>query len=235
MRAQKYDLIVSIGSNCEVTWNLRNHFGLSDAYPFDWWITPHNALLKLLENRLGGLFEASNLYIPDDKSTVVDRYYNIMYHHDFSRDENHKIDINAIEPQLAHLKEKYRFLTNRFINNLSNKRVLLVRNRCGNAIDYLQGDFGDITPEMCMDAIDRLQVLLPNTRFSYFATNKDPQFDSFIHKGTPVFCDKITNYGDSQDYMISPRGWSEMFNRQNIVLRTPSRVRQALAKVFSIY
>jgi hypothetical protein len=217
-RARSYDRVVSIGSNCEVTGNIRHHFKTGRAYPFDWWMTPFRALLDVLDARFSGLFEASNLSIPADRGTVVDTRFNLMYHHDFARDEDGRVIVGDVEKQLTELRKKYARRADRFINELDGKRVLFVRNRCGNDPAYLNGDYGDIQPDQCMEIQRALSALLPHTQFDLFATNK-PGFEAFSYRGSKIFSDSIIEYGDCSDYMVSPKGWAEMFERNRIVLR----------------
>jgi hypothetical protein len=44
------DLVISLGTNCEVTFQLRRVFRTERAYPFDWWITPLHVVAALLLN-----------------------------------------------------------------------------------------------------------------------------------------------------------------------------------------
>lgn len=218
-RPRRYDRVVSIGSNCEVTWNIRNCFGTDRAYPFDWWMTPLNSMLELLGNRFDGLFESKNLQVPADRKTVVDKRYNLMYHHDFARDADGLVIVDSVDQQLAGLKKKYEFLSTRFINELDGKKVLFVRNRCGNDPAYLDGDYGDIQPEQCIEIHKKLAGLLPNARFDIFATNK-PGFESFRYGRSEIFSDSIVDANDCDDYMVSPKGWADMFKRNNIRIRS---------------
>jgi hypothetical protein len=214
---RRYDRIVSIGSNCEVTWNLRNHFEISEAYPFDWWVTPYHALLALLDANFGGLFELENLVVTPDRRTVVDKRLNILHQHDFPRDEQGFVDVDGFAGQIPALREKFAYLAARFVNDLSGKEVLFIRNRCGNDPKYLVGDYGDLQPAQCVEICDRLKRLLPNTKFDIFATNK-PGFEPFTYRDSNIFSDCIVDYRDSDDYMVSPKGWSEMFVRNQIEL-----------------
>lgn len=216
---RQYDRIVSIGSNCEVTWNIRNYFNTDKAYPFDWWMTPFQSTIDILDTRFNGLFEAANIDIPADRGTVVDKRFNLMYHHDFARDEDNLIVPDKIEEQLVTLRHKYQYLAARFIDDLDGKEVLFVRNRCGNDPAYLRGDYGDIQPDQCIELHRALTKLLPNCRFDLFATNK-PGFEAFRHRDSRIFSDSIVEHGDCDDYMVSPKGWAEMFRRNDVRLRT---------------
>jgi len=190
----------------------------SQAYPFDWWMTPFHSMLELLGNNFSGLFEANNIHIPSDRGTVVDKKYNLMYHHDFLKDSDGRVIPNGIDKQLVELKKKYDFLSTRFINDLDGKKVLFIRNRCGNDATYLKGDYGDLQPQHCIEIHEKLVSVFPNTQFDIFATNK-PGFESFRQGKSEIFCDSIVDYKDCDDYMVSPKGWTEMFERNNIELR----------------
>jgi Putative papain-like cysteine peptidase (DUF1796) len=214
---RRYDKVISIGSNCEVTWNIRDYFSVDRAYPFDWWMTPFNATLELLDNRFSGLFEPKNLHVPVDRKTVVDKRYNLMYHHDFERDAEGLVVLDTIDQQLAGLKKKYEFLSARFVDDLAGKKVLFIRNRCGNDPAYLDGDYGDIQPAQCIEIHKKLTALLPSTRFDIFATNK-PGFDTFRYGRSEIFSDSIVDAHDCDGYMVSPKGWADMFIKNNIRL-----------------
>ncbi|HHO76004.1 MAG TPA: hypothetical protein ENN05_06200 [Deltaproteobacteria bacterium] len=138
-KVNTFDKIISLGCNCELTWNIRNYFGIECAYPMDWWITPFQALEKLLENRFHDLFNINNLEVSEDLLTVRDKYYNLLYHHDFKKTEDDKIIEDCIEQQIPLLKQKYTMLVERFFKDPENKRVLFIRNRDGN-IPHLDPD-----------------------------------------------------------------------------------------------
>jgi hypothetical protein len=223
---RRYDKVISIGSNCEVAWNIRNYLNVDQAYPFDWWMTPFNSLIELLDQRFTGLFVARNIHVPPDRGTVVDRHYNLMYHHDFERDADGLIVLDSIDRQLVELKKKYDFLSKRFMCKLGGKQVLFIRNRCGNDPTYLVGDYGDIQPEQCIEIHRKISMLLPNTKFDIFATNK-PGFKFFRYGNSEIFCDSIVDANDCDDYMVSPKGWADMFKRNNICIRASTVRRES--------
>ncbi|MGY8526641.1 hypothetical protein L0937_15555 [Paracidovorax citrulli] len=198
---------------------MRDYFAVEQAYPFDWWVSPFNATLQVLESRFTGLFQAPHLAVSPDRETVVDTSLNIMHHHDFIRDESGKIEADLIEQQLNKLRAKYDYLAQRFLTDLAGKKVLFIRNRCGNDPVYLKGDYGDLQPEQCLELHQQLRRLLPATNFDILATNK-PGFERFSHNGSDIFSDSIVEYGDCDDYRVSPRGWAELFRRNRIALRT---------------
>jgi hypothetical protein len=212
--ANKFDRIISLGCNCELTWNIRNHFGIECAYPLDWWITPFQALWKLLENRFHDLFNVNNLEVSHDLLTVKDKYYNLLYHHDFKRTEDDKIIDDTIDQQLPLLKQKYDMLRERFFKDPENKRVLFVRNRDGN-IPHLDRDTTPMDKTTLEQLYTLLEELFPHSQISLLVTNC-PIFPRVRRRKGYILWDEVVNYDDAQFFAGSPRGWQEMFSRNNI-------------------
>ena len=110
MDRKPYDRIISLGGNVVApAWNIQNCFGAQEAYPFDWWITPGNSLLRLLEEDMGYAFVVDNLEVIRDRATVRCRHDEVLHHHDFPRDEDYKIVLD-LQPSVANVQQKYRFL-----------------------------------------------------------------------------------------------------------------------------
>jgi len=213
--AGKFDKIISLGCNCELTWNIRNHFGIERAYPLDWWITPFQALWKLLENRFHDLFNISNLEVSQDLLTVRDTYYNLLYHHDFKRTEDDKIIGDCLDQQVPLLKQKYDMLIERFFKDPENKRVLFVRNRDGN-IPHLDRDTTPMDNTTFEQLYTLLENLFPHSHISLLITNC-PVFPRVRRTKGDILWDEIADYDDAQFFAGSPRGWREMFCRNNIL------------------
>jgi len=213
--AGKFDKIISLGCNCELTWNIRNHFGIERAYPLDWWITPFQALWKLLENRFHDLFNISNLEVSQDLLTVRDTYYNLLYHHDFKRTEDDKIIGDCLDQQVPLLKQKYDMLIERFFKDPENKRVLFVRNRDGN-IPHLDRDTTPMDNTTFEQLYTLLEKLFPHSHISLLITNC-PVFPRVRRTKGDILWDEIANYDDAQFFAGSPRGWQEMFRRNSIL------------------
>lgn len=211
----KFDKIISLGCNCELTWNIRAHFGIECAYPLDWWITPFQALWKLLESRFHDLFNINHLEVSSDLLTVRDTYYNLLYHHDFRKTADDKIINDNLERQIPLLKQKYDMLTERFFNDPKNKRVLFIRNRDGN-IPHLERDTTPMDKNTFVQLFDLLGKLFPDSAISLLVTNC-PVFPIVQRKNGRIVWDIVAeHYDDYKFFGGSPRGWQEMFSRNNI-------------------
>lgn len=110
------DLIVSLGPNCRNTWNLRNRYGFSRSYPFDWWITPASSMLKMLDPTFQFHVEMDDLIITRSEVGKQNSVYNkklcMLHHHDFSRNDGNVVSIN--QQQIDNVNSKYKFLFERF-------------------------------------------------------------------------------------------------------------------------
>jgi len=122
-----HDLVFSLGPNCKNAWNVRSHFGVRQAYPFDWWITPARAMLRMIEP--GFVFHVA----PDDlaltpvdsagDNSVFNRRLNILQHHDFPRQG--RLVTAVTEATIAQLNAKYAALFARMHAELAASRAPL--------------------------------------------------------------------------------------------------------------
>lgn len=214
-----YDEIVCLGCNCEVTWNVRDYFGIEKAFPFDWWITPNTTLISILQNKFNDLLNFKNLVFSSDGHTVLDAQYNVLYHHDFPRDADGNVIMENREESCRNAKEKYEYLSHRFLHDLAGKKVLFIRNNyINNGSPYL--GYETVMPDhnyfklLC----DTLFEVVPNCNFDLLVTDYNPAPTDFEYHGANIAFDRITNYNDANDFKISPKGWRELFERQKIKL-----------------
>ena len=207
------DRVVSLGANCEAVCNIRSYYRSERAFPFDWWITPYNALIALLKSRFEGLLDPHNLVVTDDMRSVRCNRFNILHHHDFLRDKDGKIVID-IEPQIQSLREKYKFLIDRFYQECQTGRTLFVRNRTGFDPNLIP-DSDDIFEERILNLHELLATIFPKATIYLMSTNVGKRGSS---EKKDIIWDEITNYHDANDYRISPRGWTELFDRQGFKL-----------------
>ena len=82
---QEFDHIVGVGGHCQTAYQIRRHFNVDKAYPFDWWVTPTIGLVELLETGFEDIFREENIKIVYEKSgpAVTCSRYRLMHYHDF--------------------------------------------------------------------------------------------------------------------------------------------------------
>ncbi|NEP41227.1 MAG: hypothetical protein F6K35_19160, partial [Okeania sp. SIO2H7] len=136
-----FDKTISLGSFCMPAHQIRKHLKQKEAYVFDWWVTPHQSLLKLVAEDFSKVFNKENLQLVKASNNniylVGDRYYGHRHDHDFPRyDKNNPEMLQyAGESVLENWKfylpqaiEKCEFLLQRWRETLSNnRRILFVR------------------------------------------------------------------------------------------------------------
>src|SRR5947209_282461 len=76
-RAQ-FDVAVSLGSRCEVAFQLAQHGYRDASFPFDWIVTPIGALYQLIENDFKGLLDPGDLVLVPPDPTAPDSQPFIM-------------------------------------------------------------------------------------------------------------------------------------------------------------
>ncbi len=122
------DLVFSLGCFCRTAWNLRAHFGVQQAYPFDWWITPARAMLRMMEPgfRFGIAAEDLTLVPPGqaNEDSVYAHRLNILFHHDFPRGQDGRV--LPITPEaVARVNAKYATRFGRLHRDLAAARAPL--------------------------------------------------------------------------------------------------------------
>lgn len=105
--------VISLGANCMVTEEIRRFFGIQTANMFDWWITPGDSLVLLVENDFEDLFSPEYLQLVGDRQSVAHSRYGILLHHDFPRNEHGRViktDGDVLEgnqKKFAYLKKRW--------------------------------------------------------------------------------------------------------------------------------
>ena len=112
-----YFHIVSLGHRCRTTQRLREHFGFTTAFPFDWWITPIEGLIRFMHD-----WDADRLYRPDQlfvrhnlfqKAWVENREYGFRLVHEFTRDRwrlasgRFLEEVPVLKARTAHLMARF--------------------------------------------------------------------------------------------------------------------------------
>jgi hypothetical protein len=120
--------VVSLGGNCMVALEVRKFFGIEAANLFDWWITPGDALVLLIEKDFEGLFLRENLKIVGEGQSVANTRYGILHHHDFFRNDDTRRVEEIREPEIVGNVNKLAYLKKRWDDLACNPDpVLFVR------------------------------------------------------------------------------------------------------------
>ncbi|UJX45409.1 hypothetical protein D7006_12295 [Xanthobacter sp. YC-JY1] len=122
------DRIVSLGSVCEVAYQVRRLSRSERAYPFDWWVTPLDSVLKVLEAGAPAVFEAAQLMkVPDygGDRALYSRLFGTVHRHEFPAGEDY---LALDEAELARrLIPKYEALQARLVDDCAEGTTLFVR------------------------------------------------------------------------------------------------------------
>lgn len=114
----KYYKIISLGRACDIAHQIRRHFGQTEAYPFDWLITPFQGLIKTIDSDFGGFLSIDQLIIKDNY--VYGRDSDIIYYHDFEG-----VDASNLEKLLPEVREKYARRVDRWQKAISTGEPIL--------------------------------------------------------------------------------------------------------------
>jgi len=119
--------LLSLGGYCQVAERIQRHTGSLEASPFDWIVTPVDVAAEILRDR-GARFALSATISADRDTAVCDHYRNTLYHHEFERDEHHRItaDAEADVATLAAARAKLIAKTERFLALLAAGPVILI-------------------------------------------------------------------------------------------------------------
>jgi hypothetical protein len=111
------DLIVSLGTNCEIAYNLRAFYGINRTGLFDWLITPPSCLPSLIRSRFKLVDDdfrdaLVRVDLTRTNDSVMHAPTGILLHHAFTRDESDRISPNW-RSEIDAVAEKFRFLGDR--------------------------------------------------------------------------------------------------------------------------
>ena len=87
-RERPYEAVISLGGLCQVPYQVEQRFGLRISSPFDWLVTPLEAVTKILADDGASFGQAASPRF-DGATAVCDRY-GVAYHHDFPRTADYK-------------------------------------------------------------------------------------------------------------------------------------------------
>jgi hypothetical protein len=105
---------VSLGNYCETAYQIRRRTGARQAHFFDWLVTPFAALMQVLETDFAGVFLRENLHPHDNAHTVIDTANGLLFHHDFTRNDQGEVTEETIDREYTVARAKVQFLQQRW-------------------------------------------------------------------------------------------------------------------------
>lgn len=154
----KYSKIISLGLDCQPAHYIRTLSKQTEAYPFDWLITPIETLPKIIEHGPESIFyDAAQFEDLQEKrpshAAIKHKALGVVFFHDFP--------VHQALGAMPQVQAKYRHLSSRWHDTLSGKlNILFIRHYANkqNAIDL-------------RDAIHRQHPKLP---FELLVVNEGP-------------------------------------------------------------
>ena len=124
---QGFDLVFSAGPYCRSAFHLRRLFNQSQAFPFDWWVTPASSLQRMLHPDYRFELTAADVHLTQAAQVVFNSRDLILHLHDFERTADGAISLDDLDRQLAAVNAKYCFLFDRLrLHLLESRRCLVV-------------------------------------------------------------------------------------------------------------
>ena len=119
-----FECIVSLGGLCQVAYQIEKQFGFRVAGPFDWLVTPLDSVGKILDD--DGCKFGLAIRVEFDGQTAVCAHYGVAYQHDYLRDDERKVIIDASAMEMSRSKMLHKY--SRFIDLMSLRpRTLFAR------------------------------------------------------------------------------------------------------------
>lgn len=224
MREIQSDLVLSFGTNCEITYNLRKFFGVESAGLFDWMITPISALPGLIERG----FEFSTARFPEDcrhvrfrdgGDSVLHMPTGILLHHAFSRDADGKI-VEFWRDEIPSVIEKHAFLGARMAEWLSrSKRAVIFVNKTGKH-EFVDKSSDERSYQKIIAALERK---FPTNDFIIVFTNPVPDAIGAVTDDNRVRSIDVQHLGKWHDGVVGhfagcSEGWREALSSLKIRL-----------------
>jgi hypothetical protein len=210
------DYVVSLGGNCEVAEQIRHHFRIKRAYCFDWWITPFQTVIDLLNCDFSGIFD--ELTLQGGHGSVKCKRYNMLHHHDFLRDDKGRVETSKIDGQIPELKEKFSFLISRMRADCSEGRKILFirswREIVHEPSDYPRHLIRGVPHYDFKSFLDAIEGRFPDADFKCLFVNYG---DQTISDSRALF-HNIKDFGDIKNWAGSYLGWKEMFDKFDVRL-----------------
>lgn len=122
----RFDLVFSAGPYCRSAFHLRRFFNQTQAFPFDWWVTPATSALRMLQPDYRFGLQSSDVHLTHAAQAVLNSRDLILHLHDFKRTASGDISIAKLDDQLAIINSKYNFLFDRLRERMLHAKHCLV-------------------------------------------------------------------------------------------------------------
>ena len=138
----KYDHIISLGYNCEVSFRIKDFFGKLESYPFTW-VYINNQIpqfVDVLKNFDKLLLKKNNLSVVP-WGMILDNKYNVLFHTkgDIREmfDQNHTPIKKILDLKISELKSRYKHLCFKFNDLLfsDDRTLFVIKIDCQNGYD----------------------------------------------------------------------------------------------------
>jgi len=189
---------ISLGSYCEVAYQIRKHTGVNHSHYFDWLVTPFNGLIYTLMSDFN-CFNKQNLILSNCKAHVIDTETNIRYNHAFDTDGAGHIPPD-FKKQYAEIKDKFNFLKQRFIDTIKDKN---------NQIYFARRQINSVEAKLL---IDFFQEKYPKNNFQFIFINN-------CEFKLPIYQDKIISLTipTDNDSLGDSEIWADLLIKNNLI------------------
>ena len=160
----RFDDILSLGSDCEVSLQLRRLGIAHTPSVFDWLVTPWDAMLRVLHD--GGTHLCTRIDRGYDGAGAVCGTYGLVYWHEFARDGASQVLLTEASTKAAQDKLRHKIARMRTVLN-ADKTVLFIRGGIATDAPNDRYQFGQAFPASRLNDFTILvSRLFPALKFS---------------------------------------------------------------------
>lgn len=205
--------IVSLGANCEVAHQLRLNGRHSLHAPFDWLVTPLDALAHIFDEagaRLGSTFVAAK-----DGTSVRCGAYDVLYHHEFPRTDGNFVCFDAEAIAACRAKMAHKWLNLKRVCT-GDAPVLFLR--FWGETDLIWDRLGPGKEQLCSTDLTTLVVAItrrfPGLNFRLLMLLPCPgEMPYLAEPPDPRVAVEIISRGQNGDWAATDADWRAVFGR----------------------
>lgn len=219
------DLVVSLGHNCEMAYNLRDFYGVTETGLLDWTITPLSCLPRLIRRRFALVdsdFASSLVRVKlDHKESIMHEPTGILLFHAFTRTNGDRSVIDTWKSEVPMVAEKFRFLGERLDRRIAASLTpAIFINGCGHHDTARhRPDITHIHADIISAFIETYPYVSP---MFCFIKGWGPSTD-YMESRADVRTATVSNYGDWHDgqeghWAGCRSAWREALSSMNVWL-----------------